>query len=127
MRAQPLALVAVPDPVSAGASAAGPVDVVVVTDHRGERHAYFAPASAPRGRRRTVSTEQGIALSDLQHLTRHSQELEQQIRQAVHHARSLGVSWALLGFSTGLAENGARGRFGEPGEAIPGEVLEPAL
>lgn len=117
-------LSAIPTPTRTGEGhPSSNLAVSVVTAPDGSRAAYWEPNRGPRSRRKGLSSHQGTTVADIQRMAAESQLLEGKIRGAVHHARELGVTWALIGFSLGLDPSGARRRFGEPGEVLAGDLI----
>lgn len=75
----------------------------------GSRMAGLVPASA--GRLSAAALE---PLSDLQRLGTEIRALQDQVPDLVREARSLGVSWDLLGWALGRTGEAVRRRYADP-------------
>ena len=71
---------------------------------------FFKPVAPGALGRLTPHQAEDVAA--LQHLALQMEELENHLDAHVLEARSSGVSWAIIGWSTGLTAEGARQRWG---------------
>lgn len=78
--------------------------------HASAGTAFFAPVTpAAVGR---LSRGQQDRVADLQEHALRLEEMTGHLDELVLEARSAGVSWALIGWSVGMSDEGARRRWG---------------
>jgi hypothetical protein len=81
-----------------------PFGVALLRSAEGE--AYVLPRSVGR-----LRGEAADVVVDLQRQARTIDELERRVDHLVEHARELGLSWAVVGWSVGITAEGARRRW----------------
>lgn len=84
------------------------VAVVVARTSHGDLRAALLPRSV-----KALSTEDTLLVSDIQHRTVEIQQLAHQVGQLVEIARERGLSWSVIGWSTGLSSDAARKRWSD--------------
>ena len=84
------------------------VQVRMVTDSDGQRHAALVPVAFSR-----LSQEAVEVVSDLQKKALELQELKEQIEGLVIEARNVGASWEVIGWSVGTTGSAALKRWGD--------------
>ena len=84
-------------------------ETVTLVRGAGGGAAFFAPPTAAWKRLGTLQRE---ALADLQNHVESMRQMQLHLDDLVEELREGGVSWSLIGFSTGLTSEGARQRWG---------------
>lgn len=96
------------DPSVGAVDAGEDINLIVVTDAHGERHAAVLPRSISR-----LNEDQTYWVKALQRNAIEMEGLRQKLDTLVDHAREDGVSWAAIGWSLGVTGEAARVRWGD--------------